>query len=46
MYQANYGQAGVQVLPYEALEEAKEVFADHKAVDAARGFAVKNVSDN
>jgi len=43
MYQANYGKAGVQVLPYEALEEAKEIFADHKAVDAARGFEVREL---
>lgn len=43
MYQANYGQAGVQVLPNEALDEAREVFADHKAVDAARGFEVRNI---
>ena len=43
MYQANYGKSGVQVLPYEALEEAKEIFADHKAVDAARGFEVREL---
>ncbi len=43
MYQANYGKAGVQVLPYEALEEAKEVFADHKTVDATRGFEVREL---
>ena len=43
MYQANYGQAGIQILPYEALEEAKEVFADHKQIDSARGFIVKEL---
>ncbi len=41
MYQANYGKAGVQILPYEALDEAKELFEDHKTIDAARGFHVK-----
>ncbi len=43
MYQANYYNAGIQLLPNEALEEAKELFADHKAVDAARGFEVKDL---
>ena len=43
MYQANYKKAGVQILPLEALDEAKEVFKDHKAVDAARGFQVKEL---
>jgi SAM-dependent methyltransferase len=43
MHQANYGQAGVQVLPMEALGEAREIFADHRRVDAARGFQVRPV---
>jgi SAM-dependent methyltransferase len=41
MHQANYGQAGVQILPMEALAEAREIFADHRRVDAARGFKIK-----
>lgn len=43
MYQANYGKAGVRILPMEALEEAKEVFADHKIVDSARGFRIEEL---
>lgn len=43
MYQANYGKAGVKILPMEALGEAQEVFADHKTIDAARGFRVEEL---
>lgn len=41
LYQANYGRAGVKIVPPDQLAEAQEILEDHSRVDSANGFVVK-----
>ena len=43
LYQANYKNAGIQVLPAEKLEEVKDMLADRRIIDQAMGFIVKEI---